>query len=297
MKKILKFIDFVNELQTFVSDRSSTNRTKWIQSIHDEPTTNKSAASSILLKKKYTELEDKELIDTLNIPKWALYKIKKNPQKYTKLKITLNNLQFLKDQLKKGPLYCQYCNKGPLIIYDITNNNLKQAIDNPNVRFNSKFNPKDGATCDHKQPQSKGGDKFNYNNLAVSCYRCNRKKSNMNYEDWINFLQSDEGKNFIKQSNKTFIKKFNKPVNNTVNKPVSKPVNITQNLTLQKPQNINEFSIGDEVYVKGNKKFKLLGKISDILPNDKHPRKELSARIEDKNPNSLYSLNRLYKVV
>jgi len=197
--RIFNFEDFIiNELQKFVSDRTQSGKTKWIDWIYDDPSSSKSQSASILLKKKYLDLEDKEIEDIVGKkPDWVKRRLKINPTKYNKLLVTLNNLKFLKDKLEEGPLYCEYCNKGPLVIYDFDESSLEKGLDNPNMRFNTKFNPVDGATCDHKIPQSKGGNKFDYSNLSVSCYRCNRKKGNMNYEDWIDFLNSYKGKEYI----------------------------------------------------------------------------------------------------
>jgi 5-methylcytosine-specific restriction endonuclease McrA len=40
------------------------------------------------------------------------------------------------------------------------------------------------ATVDHKQPQSKHGDKFDYKNLAVCCWDCNNEKGNKSWNEW-----------------------------------------------------------------------------------------------------------------
>jgi hypothetical protein len=51
---------------------------------------------------------------------------------------------------------------------------------------------KSGATCDHKNPISKGGSKFTYDNLAVCCSTCNTRKGNMSYEEWTHYLKTKE---------------------------------------------------------------------------------------------------------
>jgi 5-methylcytosine-specific restriction endonuclease McrA len=117
-----------------------------------------------------------------DIPDYVIKNYLRNPEKTERILVTMNNLKFLKDMEKKGDLYCAYCNKGPLIIYDI--NPEDESVVNKNYKY-KPFNPIDGATCDHKVPQSKGGDKFNYSNLAVCCNSCNKKKSNMSYDDWM----------------------------------------------------------------------------------------------------------------
>lgn len=60
-----------------------------------------------------------------------------------------------------GKLFCEYCGRGP----------LKED-------FNNLFNPLPLATIDHKKPLSKGGARFDFDNMACSCENCNRKKGN-----------------------------------------------------------------------------------------------------------------------
>jgi 5-methylcytosine-specific restriction endonuclease McrA len=74
-------------------------------------------------------------------------------------------LKFRADLLTKwekerGGLFCHYCGKGPLPVEDLSYKKV--------------------ATIDHFIPLSKGGEKFDPNNLVVSCYKCNsKKKDNM----------------------------------------------------------------------------------------------------------------------
>ena len=297
--RIFNFEDFViNELQKYVSDRTQSGKTKWIDWVYDEPTTAKSHSASVLLKKKYSELEDNELKNLIgnNTPNWVIRRIKNDPAKYLKLRVTLNNLKFLKDKQKEGPLYCEYCNKGPLIIYDFNEKSIEDAVNNPYIRFNTKFNQNDGATCDHKQPQSKDGDKFDYSNLAVSCYRCNRKKGNMEYEDWTNFLNSENGKDWI-DNKEIKIRSKERKEKNQVSMRI--PSNIERGLPPKRTKfKDTDFKVGDDVWLRRGKSgtyVEYLGKISDIIPNERHPNKALSARIEGKDPKSLYSLSQLGK--
>lgn len=58
-----------------------------------------------------------------------------------------------------GSLYCEYCNKGPL------------KADAGNI-----FSKLPMATIDHKIPLSKGGNRFDFDNMACSCSKCNSKK-------------------------------------------------------------------------------------------------------------------------
>lgn len=180
--KIKSYTDFINEeLQRVISDQSGSGRTRSIDTILDDPSSAKSPSSSILLRKKLKDQEFDDLKNLLSItgykdvPDWVIKDMAKNgleEPKLKKLRVTLNNLKFLKDKAEEGELYCEYCNKGPLKIYD----------------FKEEFNKEDGATCDHKHPQSKGGDKFDYSNLAVCCHECNKKKGNMTWDEWMKYL-------------------------------------------------------------------------------------------------------------
>jgi len=61
-------------------------------------------------------------------------------------------------QTERGELFCHYCGKGPLPIEDPSQKKV--------------------ATIDHVMPLSKGGPKFDENNLVIACYACNSKKKN-----------------------------------------------------------------------------------------------------------------------
>jgi hypothetical protein len=189
LMRIKSYIDFINEeLQRVVSDQSGSGRTKSVDTILDDPSSSKSLSSGILLRQQLKEKEFNDLRKAISndVPDYVIKNmIKGGGVKLNKFKVTLNNLQFLKDKAKEGELYCEYCGKGPLVIYDFNPDELTpENIDKPGYRFNTKFSDIDGATCDHKQPQSKGGDKLDYNNLAVCCHGCNRRKGNMNWEEW-----------------------------------------------------------------------------------------------------------------
>ena len=191
--RIKSYIDFINEeLHRVISDQSGSGRTKSVDTIIDDPQSSKSLSSGILLRQ---QLKDKEFGDlrkaiSSDVPDYVIKNmIKGGDTKLNKFKVTLNNLQFLKDKAKEGDLHCEYCGKGPLVIYDFNPDELTpENIDKPGYRFNTKFSDKDGATCDHKQTQSKGGDKFDYSNLAVCCRTCNTKKGNMSWEQWCKVL-------------------------------------------------------------------------------------------------------------
>ncbi len=186
MKNILSFNKFNEELVDITSHRSASGKFKEVDKIYSEENPHiKSRASYLLLKDKYkkAELEDIKKLFTAGMP---VYKYKTDDPKLAKILVTLNNLQFLKHRLKEdGELRCEYCDKGPLVIYDIFPDELDNLIGNPYHRLNKKFDPADGATCDHKNPQSLGGDKFDYSNLAVCCYSCNQRKRSMPYDEWM----------------------------------------------------------------------------------------------------------------
>lgn len=190
MKNLLSFDKFNEELVTITKNTSGSGRTKEVDTIYnDENPHIKSPAAYLLLKDKYkkAELDDIKKLFSAGIP---VYRYKTNDPKLTKILVTLNNLQFLKHKLKElGELRCEYCDKGPLVIYDIFPDDLDNLIGNPHHRLNAKFDPADGATCDHKNPQSLGGDKFDYDNLAVCCNSCNQRKRSMPYDLWMHTIK------------------------------------------------------------------------------------------------------------
>lgn len=56
-----------------------------------------------------------------------------------------------------------------------------------------------------------------------------------------------------------------------------------------------DIKVGDIVYKRISDKY--LGKVVDIRPNPYHPSKKLAAQIEERDPNSLYSIDILYKIL
>lgn len=186
MGHILSFIDFINEkFKTVKFNGSSTGRTKLIHRVLDEPTDSKSYSSGVLLRdylrgQELSDLLSTDMFNTLSPKQKGRIKAMKS---VNKIKQSLNNLKFLQEREKElGKLICEYCGKGPLIIYAFDPTRPRKGF--------AKFNSSNGATCDHKTPLSKGGDPFDFNNLAVSCFSCNQKKGDMNWDDWKNRLKS-----------------------------------------------------------------------------------------------------------
>ena len=188
MRKIKTYIEYINELYTVPISVSGSGKTKTQHLIYDDPTSDKSLSSGVLLNQ---DLKDKEFLDYINSG------IGPGDDK---LSVLLNNLKFLKDKKQElGQLYCEYCNDGPLVIYDFTKDSRVPTKINGKIRFNNKFNEDDGATTDHREPQSKGGDKFDYKNLAVCCFSCNKKKRDMSYNEWMRLIS----KNKVNKTNKS----------------------------------------------------------------------------------------------
>lgn len=179
-----KMSDKILELKV-LSNSSKSGNTKEFDIILDEPYNNKSLSSKILLRKRLSEEELSEEGMPMGLKKSILRSYSKNPR----LAVSVNNLKFLKDTLEERKiLKCEYCNKGPLVIYDSF---FVKGYDTDYIKYGT-FKPRNGATCDHKTPISKGGDKFKYENLAVCCATCNRRKGNMTYEQWIHYLKTKE---------------------------------------------------------------------------------------------------------
>lgn len=78
--------------------------------------------------------------------------------------------KFLKSVLEKnGIIKCYYCGKELIIEEDYSKHNTTENL----------------ATLDHIVPISKGGSKYDPNNINVSCKACNLKKSNLYHEEYL----------------------------------------------------------------------------------------------------------------
>jgi hypothetical protein len=186
-RRIYSYSQFINEELKDINTNISGGRFKEIDKIYnDEDAHVKSKASGILLKDKLRKEEMDSIITALEQGAKPSDFNTSNDPKLQRILVLMNNLKFLKDKLKEdGRLQCEYCGKGPLIIYDVVASKFKNLIDSPYYKLNQDFDPEWGATCDHKDPQSLGGDKFDYSNLAVCCYRCNQRKRSMPYKQWM----------------------------------------------------------------------------------------------------------------
>jgi 5-methylcytosine-specific restriction endonuclease McrA len=76
---------------------------------------------------------------------------------------------------EKGELFCKYCGKGPLIT----------DPKHPNQHLRKTML----ATIDHIKAQSKGGSKYDPNNINICCPPCNTEKSNMPVEKFMALKQ------------------------------------------------------------------------------------------------------------
>ena len=186
MNHLHNFLDFINEVHKVTTDKSASGRTRYTDTIHDDmPKSPKSYSSSVLLKDDLAQRQFQDLLKTLTPQLRRMLQNKRFFGDIDRMAVTINNMQFLKDmKAKRGELRCEYCNAGPLIIYDFRRDLTAEDFDNPSTRL-SKFSKANGATCDHKQPQSRGGSKLDYKNLAVCCYKCNSEKGNMDYDEWM----------------------------------------------------------------------------------------------------------------
>lgn len=69
--RILNFEEYIIEFQKYTSTSTSSGRTKYIDTIWDDPLTSKSASSAVILKDKLRKLEDEDLRKHFgNIPNW-----------------------------------------------------------------------------------------------------------------------------------------------------------------------------------------------------------------------------------
>lgn len=82
-----------------------------------------------------------------------------------------------------GNLQCDYCGRKHLDIGGKEMADLAANNKNPNL-----------ATVDHIDPLANEGEKFNENNMAVACKKCNRTKSDKSLLEYYNCLSLKEQK-------------------------------------------------------------------------------------------------------
>lgn len=198
MNYIKNFKYFIKEeLTTLKKNSRSGYVTQNIKIFNDVNPNIKSQSSLLLLNNDLRNNEIEEILKKINYNLDIDYNSIDTSllDKDTLQKLFLkNNTEFLRSELKKNKvLLCEYCNddhKKPLYLYDVlpTKETINLFKNNKYYIPNGKFKSKNGATCDHKQPKSKGGKLFNYDNLAVCCYRCNKIKGDKDYNEWLQII-------------------------------------------------------------------------------------------------------------
>ena len=124
--RIKGYVEYITEVRRITSHQSSSGRSIEVDVIYDEPSSDYVPSAGVALRDKLRGEEFADMVSQLppNTPKYLTNRYikysKKNIEKFDKFKITMNNLQYLKDMAKNGDLYCEYCKKGPLVIYDIS---------------------------------------------------------------------------------------------------------------------------------------------------------------------------------
>lgn len=137
--------------------------------IWNEPTTNKSLAALELLNEKLRLGEVSHWEKVLNFTSKSNAKYNWDRCSSTdKLKI-LSGI-FNRRFLERSKLECHYYKRPDLFI---------QELDRKQSRADNL------ATTDHKVPLVEEPDWFDEGNLLVCCNKCNNKKGNMSYEDFL----------------------------------------------------------------------------------------------------------------
>ena len=137
---------------TIVFHTSLTQRTKEVHVIEVSYPDSTSLAASVLL---FNDLrkQDRDYIETMDLPR---------------KRIEFSRTYLRREQKLSGTLYCRYCGVRDLIIEE----------EGMIVSQRKK------ATLDHIVPVSKGGARFDTNNVVVCCGFCNCKKGTMSAEEF-----------------------------------------------------------------------------------------------------------------
>jgi hypothetical protein len=130
-----------------------------------EPTSSHSFASLIMLADYYRWLEVYHYSTLYNVD--ITNPTFNNCGSYQLLKCIRQ--AFNRKFLEKSALTCEYCNKKVFIA-------------------EGKSKRDDTATVDHRNPLHNECDWFDKTNLVVCCYKCNGKKGNMSYTEWLQHL-------------------------------------------------------------------------------------------------------------
>jgi hypothetical protein len=178
---IKKFNLFLEKV--ILTKNSNSGSTKQNDTILDNPSNNQSLSSLLLLNNKLRKEEYEQLIKDLELRVNRKFIRKLLNSDFSeghiqKVILSLNNNQFIYDKEKTGDLVCEYCGKTPLF------RNRVNLVDIMKLKMPMRVIPSMIATCDHKEPKSKGGDVYDYNNLAICCNKCNTLKGDMAYVDW-----------------------------------------------------------------------------------------------------------------
>lgn len=88
---------------------------------------------------------------------------KSNPPKWKRFRRKILNV----NRLKNGVLTCWHCGKEDL-----------------NAKVGQLINQHNDASIDHLVPMSKGGKRYDVNNVVVSCFECNNTKGNLSLAEF-----------------------------------------------------------------------------------------------------------------
>ena len=69
--------------------------------------------------------------------------------------------------------------------YKLVHSKLWLTTENPVCHYCDITLTLDNASRDHKVPISKGGKKMPHDNIVLSCCKCNRRKGDVSYEDYM----------------------------------------------------------------------------------------------------------------